>query len=126
MQVYAVVVGALSAVTCLAYFIPLVLRIAGFVAPVWNFILFVLWIALFGIFGKVYLLQGPEVAPQLTLVQMYIHEDPEGVDGIKRMKNAVWVDLASALLWLIATLASAAYWWKHRDSRSQFTGRAHV
>lgn len=38
----------------------------------WDFILFVLWIALFGIFAA-----------------MYIHEKPEGNGGIMRMKNAV-------------------------------------
>jgi ABC-type transport system involved in multi-copper enzyme maturation permease subunit len=42
------------------------------------------------------------------------------------MKNAVWVDLTVALLWLIAALASAAYFFKNRDSRSRFTGRAKV
>ncbi|EWG39945.1 hypothetical protein FVEG_02560 [Fusarium verticillioides 7600] len=51
--VYAVVVGSISAVTCVLYFIPFVLRVAGFVVAVWDFILFVLWIALFGVFGKV-------------------------------------------------------------------------
>ncbi|KAF5017687.1 hypothetical protein F66182_10361 [Fusarium sp. NRRL 66182] len=109
LQVYAVVVGSISAVTCVLYFIPFVLRIAGIFVPIWNFILFVLWIALFGVFGK-----------------MYIDEDAEGDGGIQRMKNAVWVDLASALLWLIATLAASGYWWRHRDTRSRFTGRAHV
>ncbi|KAJ0145992.1 Uncharacterized protein HZ326_11304 [Fusarium oxysporum f. sp. albedinis] len=108
-QVYAVVVGSISAVTCVLYFIPFVLRVAGFVVAIWDFILFVLWIALFGVFGK-----------------MYINEDAEGDGGVRRMKNAVWVDLASALLWLIATLAALAYWWKHRDTRSRFTGRARV
>lgn len=107
--VYAVVVGALSAVTCVAYFVPFVMRVAGFVAAIWNFILFILWIALFGVFGK-----------------LYIHENPEGVDGIKRMKSAVWVDLVSALLWLFAACAALGYWWKHRDTRSRFTGRAQV
>ncbi|KAF7551431.1 hypothetical protein G7Z17_g5003 [Cylindrodendrum hubeiense] len=107
--VYAVVVGGLSAFTCVLYFIPFVLRKAGIVAVIWDLILFVLWIALFGVFGK-----------------MYINEDAEGDDGVMRMKNAVWVDLASALLWLIATLAAAGYWWKHRDTRTRFTGRAHV
>ncbi|KAF4953370.1 hypothetical protein FSARC_12421 [Fusarium sarcochroum] len=107
--VYAVVVGSISAVTCVLYFVPFVLRIAGFFVAIWDFILFVLWIALFGVFGK-----------------MYINEDAEGDGGVKRMKNAVWVDLTSALLWLIATLASLGYWWKHRDTRSTFTGRAHV
>jgi hypothetical protein len=57
---------------------------------------------------------------------MYINEDPEGDGGIKRMKNAVWVDLANALLWLIAGLATTAYWWRHRERRTRFTGRAHV
>ncbi|KAM5368321.1 hypothetical protein ACJZ2D_009589 [Fusarium nematophilum] len=107
--VYAVVVGAISAVTCVLYFVPFVLRLAGVVASIWNFILFVLWIALFGIFGK-----------------MYINEDAEGDNDVQRMKNAVWVDLASALLWLIAALAAFGYWLKHRDTRSRFTGRARV
>lgn len=53
LQVYAVVVGSISAVTCVLYFIPFVLRIAGVFVPVWDFILFILWIALFGVFGKV-------------------------------------------------------------------------
>jgi len=48
-----VVVGSISAVTCVLYFIPFILRIAGIFVPVWDFILFVLWIALFGVFGKV-------------------------------------------------------------------------
>jgi hypothetical protein len=55
--VYAVVVGSMSAVTCVLYFVPFVLRVAGVVAAVWNFILFILWIALFGVFGKVCALQ---------------------------------------------------------------------
>ncbi|KAK7754623.1 hypothetical protein SLS62_003406 [Diatrype stigma] len=105
--VYAVVVGALSAVTSLLYLIPFILRFAAVTA--WSAVLFVLWIALFGIFGR-----------------MYIHEDPEDNAGIRRMKSAVWVDLASALLWLIGTLASAAYWWTHRERHSRFTGRARL
>lgn len=47
------VVGSISAVTCVLYFIPFILRIAGFIVAIWDFILFVLWIALFGVFGKV-------------------------------------------------------------------------
>jgi hypothetical protein len=57
---------------------------------------------------------------------MYINEDPEGNGGIRRMKRAVWVDLATALLWLITAIATAGYWWKHRERRSRFTGRANV
>ncbi|KAF4974753.1 hypothetical protein FZEAL_8387 [Fusarium zealandicum] len=107
--VYGVVVGTISAVTCLVYFIPLVLRLGGIIIAAWDMILFILWIALFGVFGK-----------------MYIHEDAEGDGDVQRMKNAVWVDLTSALLWLFATLAAFAHWFKTRDTRSTFTGRAHV
>jgi Zn-dependent protease len=107
--VFAVVVGAMSAVTCVVYFVPFMLRLLGVFVAVWDFILFVLWIAVFGVFGK-----------------MYIGENPEGNGGIKRMKNAVWIDLVNALLWLIASIAAAGYWWKHRDNRSRFTGRAKV
>ncbi|RYP71497.1 hypothetical protein DL771_004752 [Monosporascus sp. 5C6A] len=105
--VYAVVVGVLAAVTSLLYLIPFILKFAA--VPAWSFVLFVLWIALFGLFGS-----------------MYIREDPEGNDGVQRMKNAVWVDLANALLWLIGTVASATYWWSHRERHSRFTGRARL
>ncbi|EQB53857.1 hypothetical protein CGLO_06374 [Colletotrichum gloeosporioides Cg-14] len=105
--VFAEVVGALSAVTALLYCVPFILRFAA--TFVWDFILFVLWIALFGLFGN-----------------MYIKENAEGNKDIQRMKNAVWVDLANALLWLISTLASAAYWWSHRERRTRFTGRGKV
>ncbi|CAJ2503604.1 Uu.00g109980.m01.CDS01 [Anthostomella pinea] len=103
--VYAEVVGALGALTAILYLVPFILRFAA--VTVWSFILFVLWIALFGLFGS-----------------MYIHENPEGNGGIQRMKNAVWVDLANALLWLIGTIGSGAYWWTHRERNSRFTGRA--
>ncbi|KAL8383602.1 hypothetical protein RB595_010681 [Gaeumannomyces hyphopodioides] len=105
--VFAVVVSALSAVTALVYFVPFVLRFA--VVPIWNTILFVLWIAVFGVFGA-----------------MYVREDPEGDGGIKRMKDAVWIDLANAVMWLILTLAAFMYWWGHRERHSRFTGRAKV
>ncbi|KAK5999044.1 hypothetical protein PT974_01431 [Cladobotryum mycophilum] len=107
--VYAVVVGALSAVTSIVYAVPFVLRVASLFAAVWDLILFILWITLFGVFGK-----------------LFIDEHAGGNSDIKRMKNAVWVDLASAILWLLATVATFAYWFKHRDVRSRFTGRAHV
>lgn len=127
----------MSAVTCVVYFVPLVMRAAGIVAVAWNFLLFILWICLFGVFGAVCYKrhrsppfavtarQNPPQAADFRL-QLFIHENPEGDSGIKRMKNAVWVDLVSALLWLSLTIASGLYWWRHRDTRSQFTGRARV
>lgn len=57
---------------------------------------------------------------------MYIHENPEGNGDIQRMKNAVWVVLVNAILWLIATIGYFIYWWGHRERHSRFTGRARV
>ena len=57
---------------------------------------------------------------------MYIKEDAEGVDGIVRMKRAVWIDLVNMLLWLITAIAMGLFWFKHRNNRSTFTSRARV
>jgi len=103
--VFAEVVGALSAFTAIMYMIPFVMRIPF--AFVWDFILFFLWIVLFGIFGN-----------------MYIKENAEGNSGVQRMKNAVWVDLVNALLWLCTAVAMTVFWWRTRHDRSTFTGRA--
>jgi len=105
--VFAEVVGALSAFTALLYMIPFIMRIPF--AFAWDALIFFLWVVLFGIFGN-----------------MYIKENAEGDAGVQRMKNAVWVDLVNMLLWLISTIIMAGYWWKNRNSRTQFTGRAHV
>lgn len=105
--VFAVVVGALSALTAVLYLVPFILRF--WLVWAWDLVLFVLWIALFGVFGK-----------------MYMHEDPEGDSGVQRMKNAVWVDLVSALLWLLTAVAAFGYWWGHKERHSRFTGRARV
>jgi uncharacterized membrane protein YphA (DoxX/SURF4 family) len=105
--VYAVVVAGLSAVTAILLMIPFFLRFVATIA--WSFILFVLWIALFGIFGK-----------------MYIHENADRNPDIIRLKRAVWVDLANAIGWLIAAVSGLVYWLLHRERRSRFTGRAKV
>ncbi|KAI9684110.1 MAG: hypothetical protein M1829_003380 [Trizodia sp. TS-e1964] len=104
--VYAVVIAGFSAITCVVYAVPFIKSHLFFA---WDAILFILWVAVFGIFGK-----------------MYIHEDPEGDSGIQRMKNAVWVDLVNMLLWLITACLSAALFFKYRHTRSLHTGRANV
>ena len=69
----------------------------------------ILWVAVFGVFGK-----------------MYIKENAEGDSGVQRMKNAVWVDLTNMLLWFISTLYAAALFFKNRNRKSLHTGRANV
>lgn len=43
----------MTAATCALYFIPFIIEAGGIFIASWNTILFVLWIALFGVFGKV-------------------------------------------------------------------------
>lgn len=107
-KVYAEVTASLSAITAVLYLIPLISRIP--LLFIWDLILFILWIALFGIFGKMYI--GTRVDDW----------------GIQRMKNAVWVDLVNALLWLLSAGGMAVYWWRQRRAagRSRWTGRAVV
>jgi len=105
--VYAEVTAALSAFTALLYLIPFVSHIG--LLFIWDTILFILWIALFGLFGS-----------------MYIHERAEGDGGVQRMKNAVWVDLVNALLWLVSAVGMAVFWAQKRGGRTRWTGRAAV
>jgi hypothetical protein len=106
-KVFAEVVASLSAFTALIYLIPFTSRIP--LLFIWDTILFILWISLFGLFGN-----------------MYIHANAQGDGGIIRMKHAVWVDLANALLWLFSAVGMAVYWVRHRGGRSMWTGRATV
>jgi len=106
LQVYAEVTASLAAVTAALYIIPFTSRIPFLF--VWDTILFIRWIALFGVFGK-----------------MYIGTRDDDY-GIGRMKNAVWVDLTNALLWLISACGMFVYWTKHRNNKTRFTGRATV
>lgn len=104
--VYAEVVGAFSAFTALVYVLP---KVKSYLAFGWDVILFILWTAVFGIFGK-----------------LFIHEDPEGDSDIQRAKNAVWVDLINMLLWLVTAVAGGLMFFRNRGGKSLHTGRANV
>lgn len=103
--VFAEVVAGLSAFTCLVYAIPFIKSYLGFG---WDFVLFVLWTALFGLFASIYL--DAEPTPR------------QG--GQIRMKHAVWVDLVNMLLWFITTVYSSLLVWKSRGARTLHTGAA--
>lgn len=104
--VYAEVVAGLSAFTCLVYGIPF---FKSYWAFGWDWVLFILWVALFGIFGKIYI---------------PAHPTPKQA-GIIRMKHAVWVDLTSMLLWFITAIFSTVIWLRGRQSAAQ-AGRSKV
>ncbi|KAI9832152.1 MAG: hypothetical protein M1819_004503 [Sarea resinae] len=104
--VYAEVVSGLSALTCAIYTIPLV---RAYIFFAWDTILFILWLALFGIFGKI-----------------YIHEHSDGDGGVQRMKNAVWVVLVNMLLWALSATYGAAIFSKSRRVKSIDVGHSVV
>ncbi|KAF2158996.1 hypothetical protein M409DRAFT_30531 [Zasmidium cellare ATCC 36951] len=106
--VFAEVVAGMSAVTCLIYgacfFIP------GEKFFAWDWVLFILWTALFGLFGNIYI--GAKPTPEQH--------------GQQRMKNAVWVDLVNMLLWLASAIYSTIIFWRSRNNRTLHTGRGKV
>ncbi|GAD97667.1 conserved hypothetical protein [Paecilomyces variotii No. 5] len=101
--VYAVITGGLAALTAFVYII------AAFVAKdrplrvrphlhlplfLWQSVLCVLWLILFGIFGKMYIGTSTK-------------KDNSNLD---KMKNAVWIDIANLGLWVITGLWAGLRW----------------
>jgi len=77
-QVYAVVVSSMAAITALIFMVISIFvqyRACAILFP-WEWILFILWAALVGIFGK-----------------MYLHENPEMDSGVKAMRTAAIFDM---------------------------------
>jgi hypothetical protein len=105
--VFAEVVGGLSAFTVLIYGLPF---FKSYWAFAWDWVLFILWTALFGLFGSIFI--GAKPTPK------------QG--GQIRMKHAVWVDLTCMLLWLITAIYATVIWFRNRGGRSMHTGRARV
>ncbi|KAI4146876.1 MAG: hypothetical protein L6R39_003312 [Caloplaca ligustica] len=102
---YATAVGTIGAASALALIWPALALFAWG----WDLVVFILFTALFGLFGN-----------------MYIHENPEGDGGVKRMKNAVWIDLINMLLWLVTAVYGMIRFFFFRGGRSLHTGRATV
>jgi len=105
--VYAEVCAGLSAFTVLVYAVPF---LKSYMAFAWDWVLFCLWTALFGIFGHIYIPAHP--TPKQS--------------GQIRMKHAVWVDLVNMLLWLITAIYATVIFFRHRTGRTLHTGRGKV
>ncbi|KAL8690979.1 MAG: hypothetical protein Q9218_003699 [Villophora microphyllina] len=98
---YATAVGTIGAVSSLLLLWPALAMFAW----AWDFVVFILFIALFGLFAS-----------------MFVHGKN---NSSKRMKNAVWIDLINALLWLVTALYGLGLFFT-RGRRSTYTGRATV
>lgn len=63
----------------------------------------VLWVAVFGIFGR-----------------LYINMDVEDDADVQRMKNAVWVNLVNMLLWFVSAAVGAYVLQSRRENPGRF------
>jgi hypothetical protein len=108
LQVYAVTVGSIAAVTAVVYSLTSMFLTYHTVAVIfaWDFVLVVLWAALSGTFGM-----------------MYLHERVEMDSGIKRMKTAAGFDLAGLILWFI-TFGIGLWWFISYRREAKHTSRS--
>jgi H+/Cl- antiporter ClcA len=108
LQVYAVAVGSIGAITAIVYSLASMVLTYHTVAILfaWDFVLVVLWAAVSGIFGT-----------------MYMHEKVEMDSGIKRMKTAVGFDLAGLVLWFI-TFCMGLWWFISHRKEAKHSSRS--
>jgi hypothetical protein len=85
--VYALLVGGLSCITCIIFMLPIPL-IKSHRLFACDLFIFILWIACFGTFARLYL-NLPDGAPAFNGTNNTV------------MKTAVWVDLVNAVLWML-------------------------
>lgn len=95
----AVAVGSLSLLTALVYIVlPFILsyRVVAFACP-WDWILFFVWTATFAEMKKYF--------PWGKIYADFAAQHADDYPDFRKMQDAVWVDLASMLLWLVTALA---------------------
>ncbi|OJD14349.1 hypothetical protein AJ78_05284 [Emergomyces pasteurianus Ep9510] len=107
---YATALGTISSFSAVIYFtIPLVMPALSLLPSVnlpslvYDSIISILWLTLFGIFGKMYITK---------------HAAEGDVDTI-RMKHSVWVDLANLALWTSTAAWAGVRWWKSGKGRRE-------
>ncbi|KAF4632328.1 hypothetical protein G7Y89_g5808 [Cudoniella acicularis] len=91
--IYAEVVAGLSLITCLVHFFVTVKRVGW---CFWEFVLFILWVSQFGVFGAMFI-GGKNVV------------DEDATNSVARMKVAVWISFVNVLLWFV-TMVGGIVW----------------
>lgn len=94
---------------------------------VWEFVLCVLWLTLFGIFGKMYIgvypvtqhSSGKQVPDGESTSSSSVVISPLGdAAKINRMRHAVWIDLVNLLMWVGTAAFVLLRWLKSRRVES--------
>ncbi|KAJ5411306.1 uncharacterized protein N7487_005665 [Penicillium crustosum] len=91
--IYAEFVAALSALTCIVHCFVTVTQVGW---SAWDGVLFVLWLAQVGVFGKAY---TSHVNPEYEIATL----------SISRMRAAAWINLVNMVLWF-ATMVLGILW----------------
>ncbi|KAL6238063.1 hypothetical protein BDW75DRAFT_46972 [Aspergillus navahoensis] len=110
--VYAVVTAFLSTATAFVYLVlgwwwkkrskPSFSQRSGLFLPlfVWESVLVILWLVVFGIFGEMY------------IGVYHVGGKDGGENKVTRMRRAVWVDLACLVFWALSGAWRGVRWWK--------------
>lgn len=108
----AIVASVLTIITALVFgLLPLLLADFFYVAVcfVWDFILFCLWCAVFGLYKREYsIYRGPKKNWDQGMGK-------EMVRQTENMKDAVWIDLVLFLLFLVTTVTGVVGLWAGRS-----------
>ncbi|KAJ5240980.1 uncharacterized protein N7469_002571 [Penicillium citrinum] len=123
--IYALVTGGLATITAIIHLvIPFLMRRSGSASaragssnPAlqlpqfgWEFVLCVLWLTLFGLFGKMYIGVYPEKKGEGDLKESGLGDSGR----IDRMRHACWIDLINLLLWVFTSSWILLKWLKAR------------
>ncbi|KAL2849205.1 hypothetical protein BJY01DRAFT_210867 [Aspergillus pseudoustus] len=120
--VYAVVTAFLSTSSALVYLVlgwwwqkrskPVLAQRERLFLPlfVWESILVILWLVVFGIFGEMY------------IGVYHVGGNDGGDDKVTRMRRAVWVDLVCLLMWAGSAGWRGLRWWKAKGRKDAGEG----
>ncbi|KAJ6164481.1 hypothetical protein N7470_003153 [Penicillium chermesinum] len=123
--VFALIVSFFASVTSAAHLIlPFCMsRTSTFASPklkmpqfAWEFVLCILWLVLFGIFGRMYIGVYPDEDSKSKRGSDNTSDTSSLGDASKitRMRHAVWFDLTNLILWVFTAALVLMSWLKSR------------
>lgn len=88
----------------------------------WEFVVTVLWLTLFGIFGKMYIGVHPSESSSSSSKTDTTTSALGDASKINRMRHAVWIDIINLVFWVMTASWVLVRWLKSR--RSAVSGSA--
>ncbi|KAJ5104950.1 hypothetical protein NUU61_002297 [Penicillium alfredii] len=135
--VFALIAAFLATVTAIVHMaIPFCMRrvkknaslaaspMPGLLLPqfAWEFVLCVLWLVLFGVFGKMYIGVHASAADGDKKMKEAMTAALGDADKIDRMRHAVWIDLINLAMWALTAAWVLLRWLKSRRAAAASGG----